>query len=800
VQQLLEACLLAEAPGDADTGAAGAARSLLAALLRGVAAHAPGRLAAAAAAGRGSGGGPAGEFVAAQAAAAEAAELASALCGLYPLGRRLATAALLRPQAAAAAGAAGGGGGPTAALEAVAALLAAGCREGGDGGDLLAASLCACVGAGLVDGQLAAAAALRGSGGLSASGSGAAPLGLPPSHPLAAPAVALFSGLARVCSRCAEAADGGVPGAAAGATFAPPPRGGGGGGAVAVVAAAAAGHAYATLLRTHAAVVPAQPTLSGLLCALGAVLDCGLSPAALYLEALGHRPAGGSGDGGGDDGGGDGGGGGAAAAPPAAPPLLEQEVGPLARWAADWAARLPADARLRVGRRLRGAAAGAARGYSCYLAAAPPAALAGRHAAAVKNVFDRTFAVHLAAGRALWPPPPLAAAAPAAPGAAPPAPGGRGSPADAALRGALAAQLLAAFARLQFCRLQLPQYSEAVSSLVGEVAANGAAAERMLRYAERLRAELAAPSYPWPAAAAADGGGSGGAASAELMLAGGAEVRVCAPAPAWQRDGVAAASLVFLLPLLPVALRAAPRPEAAADAALPLVLSCLGHPMPPAALAAHSAFASIASVCEARGCRGVVERAAPAYVRLGAGALPAGGSFEGLRLGLAFLWRALPPGGGVGLLLLQRLCEHAGELAWEAAAEGAAPQQKAAAAGGGGGGGGGAGGGTAGGGGGGSSSDSSATAATAAAQVFALVVQSLLEMDYQQLPAALALVDALLAAAPPPVRRAWLGDAQAALLASHNVALKHELVAWLQRAAAAAAAAEGAAGGMRSKL
>jgi hypothetical protein len=724
-------------------------------------------------------------FAAQQALAAEAAAQTSCLCGLYSLGRNLATSALLRRAAPASSAAA-------AALEQVAALLVAGCKEGA-AGDLVTASLCAAAAGGVVDGILASASRLvAGSGG---GGGAAATLGLPTSHPLAASCMQLLAALARVCSRCSIAADsGGAGGFNAHQPAAAAAAGASGAIAAAAVAVAAAGlgsvtpqyhsswqqqqspgsesaaavqyalvacasgcvgHAYATLLRTHGGVLPAQPTPGGLLCALSAVLDTGLSPTQLYATALGV-------------------GGSAAVAQQPTPPaatavaqaaaapdpssLLEQEVGPLTRWIADWAATTPPLTRLRIAGRLHAAARRAAGGYSAYLAVAPAAALQGRQAAAVKNVLDKTFAVQISVIRSLWPP---LVGSSSTPGQQQPA-----SAADAHARAALAARLLAALSRLQFCRLQLPQYTDLVQALVQELFASEEAGGQLLAFAGCLYEEVVAASG---GRGIDDAGPSTPSSALPSSLP---SSPAAAASPHQSADPVLAASLIFLLPLLPVALASCRDPAAspAAAAAMPLVLLAVSHPIPQAALAAHSAFAAIAAACADRGGRAgeLIERASPTYVRRSVEALPAAGSYEGAQLGLHFLWQKLPAGSGAALVAVARLCARAAALV--ALAAGAAEGAGAADG----------------------DEGGSSEAAAAAGQMFALLLQALPALDYQQLPAALSQVDALLRAVPRPLRREWLAEAQQVVLASQNVVTKPRLVEWLQAAAAAA--------GPRSKL
>jgi len=784
-------------------------------------------------------------FCASQALSAQTAAQASCLSALYTLGRRIATATLMRrsapPQAA-------------AALERVAALLAAGGREGA--GDALAAALCAVTGGGIVDGilasasmlvadapraaarqQLSGAPAAAGAGGsntaaaaaAAAAGAAATPLGLPATHPLAASCMQLLAALAHVCSRCAEAVEsssgaagglpmalgtGGVDALAAAAVAAAA------GGvkvqgvsladaaaedvhsAVLSVSSACAGHAYATLLRTHGAVLPAQPTPGGLLCVLSTVLDAGLSPAELYCQGLGVSV------------------GGTAAAQTSADPspsssvaaaattLLQQEVGPLARWVADWSARALPLARLRIAGRLHAASRRAASCYACYAAAAPPEALQGRQAAAVKNVLDRTFAVHIAVLCSLWPPPPPSSTSSSHHNqqqqqqqqstqqfnqyySQPPQLQQQvACAADNQTRAMLAVQLVAALVRLQFCRLQLPQYTGLVQSLVGEVSGSEAAAEQLLAFSTCFYRELVTHQ---PTCSQAGSGTSSSTSASNAASAEAAASRVAAEQPTplqWQHDGVSAASLVFLLPLLPVALRTSHDPSGTpAAAALPLVLLAVAHPIPQAALAAHSAFASIAAACGERGCDALVERAAPTYVRRSVEAFPAAGSFEGMQLGFHFLWKHLPPGSGAALLAVRRLCERAATLVADATAAAGATTAAAAASRGGDG---------SGGGGDDEPSDPrqgrertdrlvvQGPEAEAATQLFALLFQGALSLDYQQLPAALTQLDALLRSAPRAMRREWVADAQAAVLASQNVVTKHRLVAWVQAVAAGA--------------
>ena len=752
--------------GSSGSGGTGSPVWLLTALLQALASQLPEHLAAeaATAAAANSGGGDS-SFLAQEALDAAAAAAAGRLCGLHALGRRVATAALMRPANAPGAAAAA-----AAALGELIDVLSAGCRE--RAGDLLAAGLCAAAGCGVADGVLASAARLTGAGAVAGAavvaaaappGAPGAAGGLPPAHPLAARCERLLAGVARACARCSEAEAGGVtagaaaPVAAAGAA-ASVQR------AVATVATAVAGHGYCALMRAHGALLPAPPAPGGLLCALAATLDCGLSPAALHVRAL--RRGGGGGSSGDSIAAANQEDGGVTGAGP-----LEHDAGAAARWVAAHCARAPLASRLALSRRLLAAAARTAGRHDAFVAAAAAAApgdgggsAQAGIAAALRNVLDRTFAVHIVVMGALWASVSAAAAPASQPAAAvlgstPAAP----TAADAAARAALAAQLLAALSRLQFCRLALPQYGDLVTALASEAAGSAAAAEQLLAYCRAARGELLLPG--------ASGGGNGGSAAA----------------PA------AAAALSFLLPLLPLALRRARDPGgAAADAVVPLALAAAAHPEAGVALAGHSAVAAILAQQTAtdgaadNGAPTLAERVAPAYVKVAAGALPAAGSFEGLRLGLHFLLRALPPGSGAALFAVARLCDRAAELAAEAAALGYYGVD---------------GGGSGSGSGRGSGTSSSgiaagtpsttaadaargAAAADAAAKLFALVVQALAAVDFSQLPAALALASAPLRAAPPGARRAWLADAQAAVLASADAARKQRLVDWLLAAAA----------------
>jgi hypothetical protein len=624
--------------------------------------------------------------------------------------------------------------------------------------------------------------------------------------------------------------------------------------AAAVAAAAAAsaavgqgllGQAYGRLWSTcgHLLVKQQQqqqgPSLQGMLCTLQYLTDSCCSMAGVFYHAVGcHNDA-------------------------AANAWLAQqqqqhsaqEVGMLARWLAAAAAHQAVSGQelRKLLSALRDSGVQLARSYSTFQMATPAEVAAGVDAAALRQQLDRNFAMHVAVLSEGWQAckaqpeqqqlpglsggsskgPAAAAAAAAAnssivaaaaarPGTAGEGPVGTGADSQAAV----VAVGLSDLAALQFCRVQLPAYVELLRGMVTTLATSSSAADAFIA--------TALPSYEQliqahPAAAvAAAGVRAGSSSSSSSSCAGGALAEVggtgdIVPAAVWLQDTVTAAELTFLLPLLPVAIRAASNAAAVADRVLPLLLLLLPHLLVAVAQAAHGSFAGLVAVAadqqkqqqpqnahpeaaaaadekhepdqQQQQLMDVVQQAVPMYLQRSLSALPDAGSLEGLSASYYSLLKNLPNGSAMGLLAVAKVADRVLELVTKGAEESAAAggpveagagvagnsagqnnqQQQAAALavmapassllatcdG--------------------QSSDANSAAAAAAAanKLFELLVVSVQLGDYQLLPAVLEKVGRCVLAAPLPLQQVWLSQLYAGCLAVEDYTRKPALMVWV---------------------
>jgi len=526
-----------------------------------------------------------------------------------------------------------------------------------------------------------------------------------------------------------------------------------------------------------------------------------------------------------------------------------QEVGALARGlaaaTAQWAGKAAADPAaqaapqqqqlLQVLVALRAAGVKLARSYSNYLLATPAAVLGAVDAAAVRQQLDRSFATHLAILTDVWQACstsssssgsssdpsvsnrlPAAAAAEAASTsrgveAAAAAAGDAAGPAAADLQAALVAISLADLAALQFCRVQLPAYVDLLRGLVTALATSTSAADAFIVSALPCYERLVQQQ---PGAMSLSGSSSSSRsnnADQALDSTSGCDKSINAspegPASAvWLHDNVTAAELSFLLPLLPVSVRAASNAAAAAEQVLPVLLLLLPHPLTGVAQAAHASFAGLVAIAaeqqrsslEAQQrtaaasseahllqemvphqqklqVMDVVVRAVPMYLQRTLAALPDYGSTEGLSASYYSLLKNLPSGSAMGLLAISKLADRALQLATAATMadadyvpnlqpgsstkrsvlEGPTGSAQEAPA-------------------------STATAAmNAAGKLLELLVLSIQIGDYQLLPATLKAVASCVLDAPFSVQVKWLPQLYTGCLAVGDYTRKTALMAWV---------------------
>lgn len=564
---------------------------------------------------------------------------------------------------------------------------------------------------------------------------------------------------------------------------------------------------YSTLQQQQQQVV--RPSLPGLLCTLQYLTGCCCSMAGVFYQAAGCRNA-------------------AAANGWLAVQQQQhpaQEVGLLARWLAGAAAAahvgLSGQELLQLLSTLRGSAEQLSRDFGTFQLSVQAAGAAGLDAAAVRQQLDRNFAMHVAILSEVWQAAKAQAQAQALSQQPPQQlqqPGDAFAPGDGAstcssavecvststdtvdLQAAVVATGLADLAALQFCRVQLPAYVELLRSLVTALATSSNVADAFIATAlpsyegltQEHPATAAIGAVPAPAAA-----GSSRDEDSSYMQEQGLCAEAVVPAAVWLQDTVTAAGLTSLLPLLPVAVRAASSAPTAAARVLPLVLLLLPHPLSAVARAAHASFAGLVAVAAeqqagrpavqpqqqrqqaaSEGSMGspsaqhqeqqlldVVQQAVPMYLRRSLAALPAGGSLEGLSASFYSLLRNLPSGSVVCLLAVGKVADRALELAAHASAGGDAESMQ---------GGQGPPEGSAG-------SDKQAAVSTAAAadKLFELLVLAVQLGDYQLLPAMLQRVGGCVLGAPLPVQDGWLSQLYAGCLAVGDYTRKPALMSWV---------------------
>jgi hypothetical protein len=558
-----------------------------------------------------------------------------------------------------------------------------------------------------------------------------------------------------------------------------------------------------------------RPSLPGLLCTLQYLTDCCCSMAGVFYQAAGCHDA-------------------AAANAWLAVQQQQhpaQEVGLLARWLAGAAAAhggLSSQELLQLLSALRGSGEQLARDYGSFQLSVQAAEAAGLDASAVRQQLDRSFAMHVAILSEVWQaakaqaqvqapyhqqlqqqlqqqqqqPEDIIAAGDKVSTCSSTVAGVSTSPSTVDLQAAVVATGLADLAALQFCRVQLPAYVELLRSMVTALATKSSAADAFIATALPCYEGLtqghpaAASDVPAPAAAASSSRDEGSSFVQEQ----GACAEAVVPAAVWLQDTVTAAGLTFLLPLLPVAVRAASSAPAAAAQVLPLVLLLLPHPLAAVARAAHASFAGLVAVAaEQPGDRpasqqpqqhqqaaaegsmepppaqhqeqqllDVVQQAVPLYLRRSLAALPGGGSVEGLSASWYSLLRNLPAGSKVFLLAVGKVADRALELsAVQASASGgdaACMQGKQGSSEGS------------------AGSDEQAavsTAAAAADKLFELLVLAVQLGDYQLLPAMLQRVGGCVLGAPLPVQDGWLSQLYAGCLAVGDYTRKPALMSWV---------------------
>lgn len=667
-----------------------------------------------------------------QAASGQCTQLVDTLCRLHGFGSRLA-AALARAAAASRPGAG-------AALDAVTQVLVAGCSQGG----LLLQALCGGMACGWVDGML----------------SGVRDAATKPQLQQAATPLAgqLLRGMLAACANAQDAAAStpacGVPRpqAALSSTSAEEVQR-----AVASVSRGCLGYGYGRLLAGYGVALLGEPSASGLQCVAHALLHHALGLWGAFAHATApaitpapatpsssseHAPAPV----------------GAAAANAwlrqhQAEGLVYPEAGALARALTDGLRRLPPEQQPLLSSVLLEAASGLSGGYGGYALLASPAVLAAMDVGAIRATLDRCLACQLAALSVSWSRVADAAeqlqqqrqlldsawtlldeASLTQQQQLEQADGDAAAAALAAVQDQLLVHALAALAHLNFyaASQRLPAHQELVQRLVRALAASPAACQLLI--------ERGLPDYEHLVTAAP---GAPPAAGAALV----AEPAV------WQVDSVMAARLSFLLPLLPLAWRQAPDVAAASQRAMPLVLLLVQHPAQQLCLAAHGAYAGLASAAADKGAVELLERSAPLYVARSLDGYPGVCPIEGLQLGLHHLLSGgLPERSAVPAWAQAQLARKVAALLQDAQQQGALTPAPSAAPGDG-----------------------------ASVQPAFLLMNYLLGVvDRRQLPALLAPLEGVVRAAAPAARQQLLATVHAGVLRSEDHSRKLHLVHWLQ--------------------
>lgn len=471
------------------------------------------------------------------------------------------------------------------------------------------------------------------------------------------------------------------------------------------------GCAYAKLFSTHGERQPVVLTVQGVESALHGLMHHGLSLSGMCYHAVAGTDA-------------------AAATTwlrQQSGQLLPQEMASLTRFVADWGPKLQVSNQLDLCRSLHHAAAMLADGYGYYALRVDPQVMGQLDGLAVKSNLDKAFAAELVMMQSLW-----AAMSRAKAGGQQPNMSDTvhpATPADMTAKvgsvgidsGGYSAQclvqLLLAISHLQFCRLQLPQYTELLQALVTALASNPAACDLLLKAglpcydhltqpaivrSSHGQQKVIASTIDHPAAVApavstlvaltgASDSSAGSdkthqqhhhepgtmmhadqPASAPAQCTTPAEkpnIEADASAFLWEVDTVLAARLAFLLPLVPVAWRQATDPTATAQHILPMLMLLLQHPVSQLSLAAHSAYASLVAGCTAAGCQDVMEHSVPFYLRRSLGRYPERSSIDGLKLSWHYLLNELPGNSLMALLCVSRVVQRMQELLSSQASE-----------------------------------------------------------------------------------------------------------------------------------
>jgi hypothetical protein len=490
------------------------------------------------------------------------------------------------------------------------------------------------------------------------------------------------------------------------------------------------------------------------------------------------------------------------------------EVGMLVQWLATAVQKLQAQGMLQLLAALRQSAEALASSYSWYLQSgfgSNGAVLEGVDAAAARQQLDRLFAVHVALLAALWQQqqhsltgPATAAASTAgmpavsrqqqdlaAAGAVSSSEAGAGD-LRTNLHAAIAAEGLATIAALQFCQVQLPSYVELLRSLVTAVASRSAAADAFLAAARPCYDSLLQPMLgqggSWLQQQEQQQQTGEGAAGADKLRftsssSNGPEhssSSSSAAARAWMANPVLVARLSFVVPLIPLAVKAASDQAAAAAASLPLLLLLVPHPVAAVAQAAHSAVAGLFSItassspaadaqtAEAAGgdeqsksqqqqqqqllLQQTLGTAVPLYLQRSLDALPGFGSMEGLAVGFNSIIRQLPAGSVMALLAVKLIADRAVQLAQQGSGSSSSRQQQ---------------------------QHHQQKLLYVSNKLFELVQLALQVVDYALLPSVLQLVSAAVLAAPAAVQRGWLSELYGSCLAVDDYTRKPGLVAWI---------------------
>jgi hypothetical protein len=491
------------------------------------------------------------------------------------------------------------------------------------------------------------------------------------------------------------------------------------------------------------------------------------------------------------------------------------EVGMLVQWLASAVLQLRPQGAVQLLAALRQSAEGVASSYSWYLqAGSTGGVLQGVDAAAARQQLDRLFAVHVALLAALWQQQqqqqsmtgPAAAAAAAATSTAdkPALPGEHQPPAVAtsasqpqdlhgALHAAVAAEGLAILAALQFCQVQLPNYVELLRSLVTAVASSSATADAFLAAAlpcyDSLLQPMLGQAGTWlqqqqqkvEVAAGVDQTAQSRTRSSPEMSSSSSSSSNAARA--WMASPVLVARLSFILPLIPLAVKAAANQAAAAAASLPLLLLLVPHPVVAVSQAAHSAVAGLFSLAapaadastsvaavvgqqpeiqqqqqqqQQQLLQQTVKQAVPLYLQRSLDALPGFDSMEGLAVGFNSMMRQLPPGSVMALLAVKLVADKAVQLAQEGSSSTSTQQQQQ-------------------------------QLLDVSNKLFEFVQLALQVVEYALLPSVLQLVSAAVLAAPAAVQQAWLTGLYGSCLAVDDYTRKPRLVAWIDGLARQAA-------------